>query len=364
MPSKEGKQWRGQVVSTDSKGKRHRKAKMFSTKKEAKDWEAETRKTFERIETDQALEAIKRSAQRANIDIGSWVELHLDDMKATVRYKTYDEKVRAFRRLFAADLNPNMAVSSLTRTEAEYVFREASKNMSASSHNRLRKNVLRAWNWGIEQDLVPDENPFGKIKRKKRSLEEIEKYERYVPPIEDFEKVLAIADPEELLILLFCLVTAARKIELERLRWADVDFKKGTIKLTTRKTSDYSERVDTLALASKLQPLLKDYKKQAGRQDKVFFHHRMVKYNHNRHLKKLCIKAKVKPFGIYGIRHMAATEAVLNGIDILHVQMQLRHSDIRTTMRYIKKVKKAENLATNHLDSMAGNMLDTLGKAS
>lgn len=282
-------------------------------------------------------------------------------MNAAVQYKTYDEKVRAFRRLFAAGLDPNMVVSSLTRTEAEYVFREASKNLSASSHNRLRKNVLRAWNWGIEQELVPDENPFAKIKRKKRSIEEIEKYERDVPPIEYFEKVLVIADPEELLILLFCLVAAARKIELERLCWADVDFKKDTIKLTT--PNDYNERVDTLALASKLQPLLKDYKKQTRGQNKVFFHHRMVKYNHNRYLEELCKKAKVTHFGIYEIRPLAATETVLNGIDILHVQMQLRHSDIRTTMRYIKKFKKAESLATTHLDSMAGNMVDTLGKA-
>ena len=360
MPSKEGKQWRGQVVYTDSKGTRHRKAKMFPTKSEAKNWEAETRKAFEKYESEQFLEEVKRNSIRSSIDIGSFIELHLDDMEGTIKPKTFDEKARAFRRMFKAGLEPSMAVADLTRHEAETIFKQTTKTMSISSRNRLRKNVIRAWNWGIEQELIPEYNPFGKIKKQKRPVEDIEEHERYVPPMEDLEKVLEVAGSEELIILLFCLVTAARKIELTRLRWTDIDFNKSTVRLTTYKTCDNSERIDTIPLASQLHPLLKAYKKQSVGKKKVFLHHRMVNSDHNRDLNKLCKGAKVKPFGIYGIRHLAATEAILNGVDIIYVQQLLRHSDIRTTMRYIKKVKEAENLATTHLDHMAGNILSNL----
>ena len=52
-------------------------------------------------------------------------------------------------------------------------------------------------------------------------------------------------------------------------------------------------------------------------------------------MKRLCAKAKVKPFGFHAIRHLAATILAQEGKSLFAIQHALRHEKQTTTDRYL-----------------------------
>ena len=52
-------------------------------------------------------------------------------------------------------------------------------------------------------------------------------------------------------------------------------------------------------------------------------------------MKRLCAKARVKPFGFHAIRHLAATILAQEGKSLFAIQHALRHEKQTTTDRYL-----------------------------
>ena len=96
------------------------------------------------------------------------------------------------------------------------------------------------------------DNPFLKASRFPEVREP-----RYVPPEDDFWKVLDAAEGQDKVLLLAYLHTGARRSELFRLKWLDVDFSTGRIRLTTKKTADGSMKAAWLPMTSDLQDSLR-----------------------------------------------------------------------------------------------------------
>jgi integrase len=120
--------------------------------------------------------------------------------------------------------------------------RGGKKGEPGSVANKYRKNLLAAWNWGVDfvegfpKALWP---PFAKVKEYP-----VEQQERYVPPEEDVIKVLRQAHGQDLVMLLTYYFTGGRKSELFRLSWErDIRFDIGRIRLTDRKGKDGKKRV-------------------------------------------------------------------------------------------------------------------------
>jgi integrase len=102
-------------------------------------------------------------------------------------------------------------------------FNKEAKERSGNAANRDRKNLIAAWNW-VRKYLVgrQKENLFVDTER-----QHTEQFPRYVPPAEDFWKVFDQAkEGQGKIMLLGYLHTAARRNELFKLRWSDVDFQK------------------------------------------------------------------------------------------------------------------------------------------
>ena len=193
---------------------------------------------------------------------------------------------------------------------------------------------------------LPESCPFKRVDR----LPEV-RHPRYVPPLEDFLKVLQAAEGQDRIMLLAYFFTAARRSELLRLKWEDVDFEAGTVGLWTKKRQRGNWEYDKVPMAQDLALELKKHKLAQGGGEFVFTRKSGKRFTKRNHLMAwLCRLAGVKPFGFHGIRHLAPSVAIDNAaVSLFDVQHLLRHASAMTTQRYLHKLRK-NNRAVDALE--------------
>jgi len=156
---------------------------------------------------------------------------------------------------------------------------------------------------------------------------------RYVPPPADFDAVAARSAGQIRAILLMALHTAARRGELFRLTWEDVDLAKETVRLGTRKRTGGGMEYDWLPLTKTLVAELA----KLPRTGEFVFHKPSGRPYKGApaFLRALCAEAGVLPFGFHGIRHLSASRMAEKGMPITGIQRILRHKSPQTTARYL-----------------------------
>ncbi len=187
-----------------------------------------------------------------------------------------------------------------------------------------------------------------------------------VPTIKEFLMALdAAKTDQDHLMLLAYLYTAARREELFRLRWKDVDFKNNQIRLACRKNKDGEWWYDWITLDERLMGPLRAHQKITGLQGFVFLNQQgsehpkyWIPYQSRQHwLKGLCEDAGVKQFGFHGIRHLCASILAAENVPLVKIQNHLRHRHLTTTQRYIHNMNRQENLAVlKALPDLEGNL--------
>ncbi|MBI9079508.1 MAG: site-specific integrase [Pseudodesulfovibrio sp.] len=342
MPYREGRKWRGAVRYTPFAGKQLRRTMLFDKQKDAKSWERETTKALELADRQNMKDM--NTVGRA-LTTGRWAELYMDFVQTAWTEKTYDAKRRAFKRLFRDSIRPTLPVGEITPAMALDHLSKLKRRKNGNTANKDRMNLVAAWNWGIKYHNLDRLNPFQLVDRFPEK-----RHPRYVPPFDDFIAVLDIADRLERLILLCTFYTAARKSEVFRIKWSEVNFAKTTVGLWTQKRRGGDWEFDEVPMAESLKKLLAERKLEAGKSEYVFDQSRwMVRDCHSWWLVKLCKKAEIKKFGFHGMRHLAASIGIDAGANILDIQQLLRHKSTTTTERYIHRVSK-NNIAVNALD--------------
>jgi integrase len=165
-----------------------------------------------------------------------------------------------------------------------------------------------------------------------------ERQPRYVPPEEDFWKIFEIAQGQDKTMLLTYLHLAARRSELFRLRWDDLDWGTGKVRLLTRKRKDGSFAEDWLPMTEDLRGSLEAHRDfVAG--EWVFPAPGGDQYQYRQHLmRRLCRKAGVRPFGFHAIRHLSATVLAQADIPMVVISQILRHRSLAVTERYLKRM--------------------------
>ena len=251
--------------------------------------------------------------------------------------KTYTGKRKAFQALFAATagsgkkripiLDPHAPVTTLTPGKVLAAFQESYKKRTGNAVNKDRKNLVAAWHWGMKYLGMSGPNPC-----MVETFPE-ERSPRYVPPMEDFFKVLAVADEQDKVMLLTFLHTGARRSEVFRLLWKDVDFEYGRIRLYTRKRKDGTLEYDWLPMPKELQDTLLRW-----REHRTFPEHENVfvcdetggfcteqygkPYKERMHfMTSLCEQAGVTPFGYHGIRHLTASTLFRLGRPVSEIKL-------------------------------------------
>lgn len=325
--------------------------KICLTRAEALRWETEQRDAdWSKTDTEFSL--------------GEWAQRYLDH-SGKFSKKAYGEKVKAFREFFAAKdrkgkciLDPRADVRTLTPGKVLDVLQIQFKTRSGYAANKDRKNFVAAWNWGIKYMGLPSPNPC----LVERFPEE--RHPRYVPPEEDFWKIFDLATGQDRVMLLTFLHLGARRGEIFRLTWADVDFGQGRVQLATRKRRDGTLEFDWLPMTSELKTELlwwwenRTFKHEAHLflcEDKTAFTREYLgkPFLYRQHfILKLCERAGVKPFGFHAIRHLTASILFRLGKPVGVIQSILRHKSASTTERYLRSLGLEETRSA--LEELAG----------
>lgn len=299
------------------------KTKVFPTKQEAKKWEA-------------AQEASTWAVKSSTTPIASLLDFanaYLDMAQERFAKDTVSQKRLSFRYLFKS-IKPTIAPENITPAMALEALRRISIEVSGNMANVVRQHLLAAWTWGKKFYGLPKFNPFAEVEKFPA-----DKHPRYVPPEDDFWKVYEVATPPDKALLLLMLHTGARRGEVFRLRWDDIDLTERKIRFGTRKTGHGGMEYAWVPMTTELRESLIQHKLRSR---SVFVFPEPL--TGEPYVKRwcfmgvLCRKAGVRHFGFHAIRHLSATILAYGGLDIPSVQAVLRHRNPNTTARYIKSL--------------------------
>jgi len=316
MPYKRGHNWVAEVRKNSK-----RKQALFGTKTEALDWEAVWRK--------KPPEDWEEPVMTTESFLIEWANDYLTYAKARFTAKTYDEKRFIFKRSFKV-INPKLPVSELTARQALSFLQKQAEARSGYAANKERKNLLAAWNWGIKYMALPSLNPFlvDKFPEKRQA--------RYIPSKRDFWKVYDVTEGQDKVMFLAYLQLAARRSEIFRLQWEDVDFGESQLRITTRKRQGGHLEEDWLPMLDELYAALLQHR-QTSQGEWVFTDPQTGgPFRCRQHwMRRLRSKAGVRSFGLHAIRHLTASILANEGVPLIAIQAILRHKNMHVTQRYL-----------------------------
>lgn len=265
MPSlsnRRGKRvWRAAVMVAGKTRKKRFPDDSRESKRAAAVWEAQAKAE---MEAEAEAAAMTPTVCLTIMDLANE---YLTDGKARWRSrKTYDEKRAAFKR-FVSFLGPDVEVEDVSKDQARRYLLEQARSRSGYAANKDRKNLCHAWTWaGRFLPDGPTMNPFLAVPRFAE-----DRKPRYVPPEEDFWKVFAVAEGPDKVMLTAFLHLAAKRGELFRLQWSDVDLPGRTVALRTMKTRDGSWKVNSLPMTEELRvALLEQWERRTAGTENVF----------------------------------------------------------------------------------------------
>ena len=326
----------GKIVSSKwfTKGEKERRKAII--------WEEEEKKRLE----EEAKELERQRQQRTEIvtDLPQhldWGNSYLDDVRRRCSNKTYDEKKSAIGRFLR--FSKGKELSEITPAVALQYLQKQFEKRSGHAANKDRKNLMTAWEWGSKYvDGFPSlANPFAAVERFSE-----DPLPRYIPPEEDFWKAFEKSQGQDRVMLACFLYLAARWGELFRLKWSDVDFHHGQVRLTTKKTRDGSMRADWIPMTDELKSILRHWWANRPYPDSEYVFTMLEDasprfrpgdpFKYRQHVMgKLCKKAGVKKFGFHAIRHLTAVLLYKEGKPVSMIQKILRHQHPTITERYL-----------------------------
>lgn len=296
----------------------------FKTKAEAKEWEARQRSTFTTRPDGSA----------------SLIDICVKYLRYSERFsqKTIQKKTYLCRRILA-EFGNGIDLESITPEMVQSFLDARAASKSSNASNEDRKHLLAMFNFS-QKILGISHNPMAFIRPRPHDVAP-----QYTPHEAEVTRLLDAATPEERNFLTCYLATGARRSEIFRLTWEDVNFESGTIRLGTRKTRDGSMKYRTLPMNTQLKKTLLDMfldlPDQRAKSIYVFTNPitgdpYVVR---RRFIKGLCKRAGIPPFGFHALRrYVASILSDKHKISSKAIQTVLGHESQATTERYLHKI--------------------------
>jgi integrase len=222
----------------------------------------------------------------------------------------------------------------------KYILHRKAAGVSQSTINRelscLKTLLGKAVEWGKLK-----ENPAARVKK----LRENPPKERILST-EEMRRLLAAAAPGLKPFLIVALNTGMRRSEILSLKWADVDFVKGFVRIADVNAKSGKER--KIPMNGLVFDSLRDMKRDS---EFVFMNIETGKHvkDMKTAFKGACRRAEIKGLRIHDLRHTAATRMIEAGVDLVTVSKILGHSSIQMTMRYAHPTPEAMRRAVAKL---------------
>ena len=331
-----GKGWRYDFVLA---GQRYTEA-WFTTKRKAQAAEADKRKEI-------AVPVQEETPTSTDMAFLELVNRRLDHVKAYNSEKHYTDYCYMARRWI--ERWSDQMSSQVSQGMVEKFVLERSRRSPDTANKEIR--YLRAtFNFGKKKRWINVDPTDG------MEFLPVVKRVRYVPPVEDIEKVIAVADQGTRDYLLTIRDTMGRMSEINRLTWSDVDLTRMSLILYTRKKKggDLTPRV--VPMTDRLHQILKRrYSQRDPTRPWVFWHiYTSSKtgekcqgpYKERKKIMRtLCRKAGVRYFRFHGLRHSGASVMDQSNVPIGTIQRILGHENRQTTEIYLHSVGEAERVA-------------------
>ncbi len=227
------------------------------------------------------------------------------------------------------------------------------KSLAKTTINRELACLKHIFTKAIEWDLISS-NPAKKVKLfpdKSNRLKVVSKAE--------FHKLYQAASPHFKPILLCAYQTGARKGELTKLRWEDVDLEAGYIYIRESKNNESRPIPINNTLMDTLLKLKKD-----SNSEYVFTTHEGKPYTSDSAWKRSWMtalrKSGIDKCRFHDLRHSFASLLVMAGVDISTVQELMGHKDITMTKRYSHPTPQHKKQAVERLNiDVMDTYLDT-----
>jgi integrase len=211
------------------------------------------------------------------------------------------------------------------------IFKAKATPMAPATVNRYAAALGAVLTWSIKKRLAPRgwDNPCKRIERKVEDNEIV----RFLSDAERIALLTACKAsrwPKLYLLVLLALTTGARRGELERMRWHDMDFDRGTC--TVRLTKNGDPKV--LPLVPAVVQELRAH--EAAPNALVFASTRRpdVAFNNVAVWKRALKEAGVRGFRFHDLRHSCASYLAQSGATLLEIGEVLGHRQLSVTKRY------------------------------
>ena len=332
-----------------------RRSKQFTRKKDAESWLVNA-----------AYEVSKGShnVDSASITVADATQLWVDKAVAENLERSTIKQYRELKRLHIDPLIGKVKLSRLSMPMVERykdeLIASRSRAMSSKAVRALSMALSEAQRLGaVSQNVAKSV----KVVTKGRDKQRLE-----IPTRAQLKALLGSALPEESPLIMTVILTGLRSSEIRGLRWADIDFKAGTLTVSQRADQwgvigppKSAAGFRTIPIAPALSTALKEWKLRAGPSplDLVFPSENGKAQWHQNLARRMFIPLQIragvskqktgpdgKPwvdkdgqpvltglYGLHALRHATASGGIAQRIDLKRLQVWIGHENIELTLQ-------------------------------
>lgn len=214
------------------------------------------------------------------------------------------EGIKRYKNILC-ELNSYQKIDQVTKSDLVKYFNRSEWNKKADSTKNLHMIIIKAF---FREAGKPDVASWFKLKKLRETISP----EQTLTP-DDINKLLEVADnPYDKALIAFLYDTGCRISEAQRIKWKDLqDTTDGIIVSIPTKKTNAGYRKVILPFASQYLKNLQIY--SYGKPEGLIFN--LAYRTHHQRMEKIKVKSGIqKPFTCHKLRHAAATELVLQGV--------------------------------------------------
>lgn len=233
-----------------------------------------------------------------------------------------------------------------TDADGKTIYKAKRKPLAPATINRYAAALGAVLTWSIKKRLAPRgwDNPCKRIERRIEDNEVV----RF---LSDAERIALMAAckastwPKLYLLVLLAITTGARRGELERMRWGDMDLERGIC--TVDKTKNGDPKIVPLVPA-----VVGELRAHIGAPGSLVFASRRrpdVAYNNVSAWQRALKAAGVRNFRFHDLRHSCASYLAQSGATLLEIGDVLGHRQLSVTKRYSHLTTKNKSDLVNRV---------------